>query len=197
MILPSSVRRVGELVAILDVIKHVTAPNCKQWMDYSRALKRYPCLSAKMVSGRGDGGGRRMILTDTDTALTVVKITLARKRFSADRVKEILVGLGVSSEFYITGLVTPESEWVGVMQASFRDFKSLTQHPCGKFNIDLYFPGANVAVECDEDGHKWVKGDYEREKFITGELGCRWVRFNPFCDGMGGVIYNLRKELLC
>ena len=59
------------------------------------------------------------------------------------------------------------------------------QFPIGRYKLDLYFPGNKIAVECDEFGH----GGYDNEKddlrttFVSNQLNCTWVRFDPYEDG--------------
>ena len=58
------------------------------------------------------------------------------------------------------------------------------QFPVGKYRIDLYLPRYKIAVECDEHGHKDRSTDREceRELFITEQLGCQWIRFDPHAE---------------
>lgn len=51
----------------------------------------------------------------------------------------------------------------------------------GSYVVDLYFPVHKVAIECDERGHvdRNRQKELQREHFITQQLNCTWVRFNP------------------
>ena len=55
------------------------------------------------------------------------------------------------------------------------------QFSVGLFRIDLYLTRLKIAVECDEHDHKDrdSQREHDRQKFITEQLNCQWVRFNP------------------
>ena len=59
------------------------------------------------------------------------------------------------------------------------------QFVIGCYRIDLYFPKYKIAVECDEHGHidRDATKERERQEFITTQLGCRWIRFDPHVQG--------------
>ena len=50
-----------------------------------------------------------------------------------------------------------------------------------KYKIDLYFTKYNLAIECDEHGHKDRNPEYDyiRETEIKKEIDCKFMRFNP------------------
>ncbi len=59
-----------------------------------------------------------------------------------------------------------------------------TQFAIGMYRIDLYLPDFKIAVECDEFNHTQYDrlDDERRQTFITQQLACRWVRFDPYTD---------------
>ena len=74
-----------------------------------------------------------------------------------------------------------ESESCGAIMRAFKGENMKTQYKVDNYRIDLYFPDFNLAVECDEHGHKDRSQSKEkkRQKHITNELNCQWLRFNP------------------
>lgn len=69
------------------------------------------------------------------------------------------------------------------------------QKTVGKYYIDIYLPDHNIAIECDENGHKNRNQLYEqkRQKYIEKKLGCKFIRFNP--DDPNFDIFNLLSEI--
>ena len=63
----------------------------------------------------------------------------------------------------------------------FKGEQMLTQFSVDGYKIDLYFPRHQLAVECDEFGHKDRGIEYQvrRQKYIENKLGCQFIRFNP------------------
>jgi len=74
-----------------------------------------------------------------------------------------------------------ESESCGAIMKAFKGENMKTQYKVDNYRIDLYFPDFNLAVECDEHGHKDRSQSKEkkRQKHITNKLNCQWLRFNP------------------
>lgn len=60
--------------------------------------------------------------------------------------------------------------------------QSIPQFAIGSYRIDLYFPTEKIALEVDEYGHTAYNenNEIEREKFITEQLSCDWIRFDPY-----------------
>ncbi|KAK9831243.1 hypothetical protein WJX74_009122 [Apatococcus lobatus] len=56
---------------------------------------------------------------------------------------------------------------------------------CGLGTVDLYLSKPKIAVECDEHGHSAYNQLQERQRqtFIEEQLGCTFVRFNPYAQG--------------
>jgi len=84
------------------------------------------------------------------------------------------------------------------LEGILKEFKP--QHHVGGYKIDLYLPEVNIAIECDERGHKhhqqWK--DEFREFVIKNKLGCEFIRYNPDEPGfnIGRVVNVLFKKIL-
>src|SRR3989304_2539318 len=74
-----------------------------------------------------------------------------------------------------------EEEYLSYIEKVFEGEEMMRQYSCGSYNIDLYFPVYNIAIECDENGHQNRDKEYEqkREEYIKNTLNCEMIRFNP------------------
>lgn len=83
--------------------------------------------------------------------------------------------------FNITKRYTKEQETINDICRVFKHLQHITQYKVDTYFIDLYFPEFNIAIECDENGHKdrSQKREGERETYITDKLKCKFYRFNP------------------
>lgn len=69
------------------------------------------------------------------------------------------------------------------------------QYRVGKYRIDLYIPQYNLAVEIDEEDHKYKKEyDKIRQKYIEKQIHCKFIRVNEG-ESCGSVIARITKEL--
>ena len=71
-------------------------------------------------------------------------------------------------------------------------FDYQTQYSVGDYRIDFYIPSLLIAVEYDESHHEGARAlrdDSRRQKWITGEIGCGFVR----CDYKHDDIRNVMK----
>jgi len=55
------------------------------------------------------------------------------------------------------------------------------QFKISKYYVDLYIPELSLCIECDEFGHQHYSKheELERETFITDQLKCEFLRYNP------------------
>ena len=74
-----------------------------------------------------------------------------------------------------------ETETVSVIRQCTACTKSITQYYIKPYRVDLYYPDLNLVVECDEHGHldRDLVYEQERQNFITLQLNCKWLRYNP------------------
>lgn len=100
---------------------------------------------------------------------------------------------------YLALNCTKEQQFINDIIHAFRDEKMVRQYPCGSYKIDLYFPEYQIAIECDELGHKDRDPEYEvnRQSYIENELGCQFIRFNPDEEEFNifDVINRIYKEI--
>lgn len=70
------------------------------------------------------------------------------------------------------------------------------QFPIGNYRIDLYIPKFKIAIECDEFDHVQYNriDDEKRQTFISEQLTCEWVRFDPYDEKFD--IFNVIRDVL-
>lgn len=75
------------------------------------------------------------------------------------------------------------------------NIKYIPQYSVGNYKIDLYIPKYNIAVEIDEEEHKY-KQDYDkiRQKYVEKQIHCAFIRVNEG-ESCGSVIARIVKEL--
>lgn len=77
---------------------------------------------------------------------------------------------------------------------TFKGEKYTLQYVVQKYRIDLYFNDYKIAIECDENHHKNYKNyDKMREDIIIKELGCVFVRYNPYDNNFD--IFEIINEI--
>jgi very-short-patch-repair endonuclease len=83
---------------------------------------------------------------------------------------------------YIPVRTYAEAEIHGKIAKAFAHTDIRLQYAVGQYRVDLFFPEYSLVVECDEYGHELYDAEQERARhaFITGELGCKWIRYDPF-----------------
>lgn len=71
----------------------------------------------------------------------------------------------------------------------------IEQYTVGNYRIDLYVPMYNIAIEIDEEEHKYKK-DYDkiRQRYIESKIHCKFICINEG-ESCGSVIARLAKEL--
>ena len=108
---------------------------------------------------------------------TGVKILVTKSRLmtSVRYAKNIVIELAAFK------VESAEMATIGYLTTIFDGDTMEEQFSVGNFRIDLYFTKYKIAVECDEHDHQNRDAQYEygRQQFITEQLGCRWVRFDP------------------
>lgn len=75
-----------------------------------------------------------------------------------------------------------EEKTIPYIIESFKDvYNPIYQYKVGNYFIDLYIPELNLAIECDENGHRFYdkQKELEREQYIKNKLGCEFIRYNP------------------
>lgn len=106
-----------------------------------------------------------------------LKLILLKSR--KHKVVEFLEHLGESVTY--TKISCLEADSISCIVKSFNGETMIEQYHIGKFLVDLYFPKYLLAVECDDNTHKFqIKDDIVRENNIRELLpNVTFIRFNP------------------
>lgn len=77
--------------------------------------------------------------------------------------------------------ITKEQITIGQIKKAFQHVRTIQQYAVPPFRIDLYFSDYNIAIECDEEGHRRyaVEQERARQHYIEENLGCTFIRYNP------------------
>lgn len=79
-----------------------------------------------------------------------------------------------------SGIICVEGDTINRIMQTFCGEKMTRQYRVGTYFIDLYFDEYNLAIECDEPGHKSrVAIDSLREQTIKNLIGCHFIRYKP------------------
>lgn len=71
----------------------------------------------------------------------------------------------------------------------------IPQYSVGNYRIDLYIPKFNLAIEIDEEEHKYKKEyDCKRQNYIENQIHCKFIRVIEG-ESCGCVIARIVKEL--
>lgn len=75
------------------------------------------------------------------------------------------------------------------------NIKYIPQCPVDNYRIDLYIPKYKIAIEIDEEEHKYKKNyDTVRQKYIEKQIHCKFIRVNEG-KSCGSIIAQIVKEL--
>lgn len=142
-----------------------------------RILKKNPELSRYfMKSSYISKDGRRLIQYDIDD----VGADILKNRFKYN----------VRSARFEYKYLNEIKDFLNLMNV-----ESVEQYQVDNYRIDLYIPKYNIAVEIDEEEHKYKK-DYDtiRQIYIEKQIHCKFIRINEG-ESCGSVIARIAKEL--
>ncbi|KAK9864118.1 hypothetical protein WJX84_008560 [Apatococcus fuscideae] len=172
--------------SVYDVIEIATsAPNpYKTWLDTHR---KHPEVMQHITFYQFPGRGQR----STPVMLEGYIPWLARKvlcvaRLTLEEKKRKMKMLGCDMEdIELEMKEITEEEVCGDIARAFVAFQPMKQLSIGPYRIDLYLRKLKIAIECDENNHSAYDQlrESQRQKFIEEELGCTFVRFNPYAQG--------------
>lgn len=72
--------------------------------------------------------------------------------------------------------------FVNAIQKAFFGEDIQTQYPVDIYKIDIYFPKYKLAVEFDENEHRYKQAeDLKRQRYIEDAIKCKFIRVNETC----------------
>jgi very-short-patch-repair endonuclease len=153
--------------------------------------KRYGIVIYKIHRNRKAIDNRKIVLTEKG-----LKRFLCASR-SPESI-ELAKFLGINT--YENKFAPVETSTVSFILSAFAGQNMITQYQVDQYRIDLYFPDHKLAIECDEHAHTHRDQNYEsaRESYITQELKCKFVRYNPNAHdfNLAAVINEIFKHII-
>ena len=136
-------------------------------------LAKFPKEELKLIPFKSNGGTQRTKFINKSGLKRLVCVS--RKQSVQSICNEL--GMDVKDTHYI-------KVETGCIQFLMNVFDGITtcipQYRCGEYIIDIYFTEMNVAIECDESGHKSMyEEDKKRQTWIEDTLECKFIRFYP------------------
>jgi hypothetical protein len=171
--------------SVLDMIKRLTGLTSGNASTvFERIKKDHPGTNFDTFKFPGQGQ-RPTPIADYDTLLFIAKLVLSSSRQSLDSKRLLLAQLGADDAMNwhpVRSYIEPET--LQPIMKVFQKHAVIQQCSVGPYFIDLYFVNEKIAVECDEEGHRWKRdSDAIRQQFIEQQLGCRFIRYEPHSPG--------------
>ena len=131
--------------------------------------------TSKLLQGNNitNGGQNRRCYTLSKECIELVKNSYNLKHRYVTKNNELIQ----------TNIVmTLENSTIGFLCNCLKNITQVyRQYKVGSYYVDLFIQKINIVIECDEEGHKHRNAieEHTREEFITNELDCKFIRFNP------------------
>ena len=100
--------------------------------------------------------------------------------------KKRMLELGDSTHKLCEELLrVPEAEIIEQLERAFCTCQPKKQRRVLGYRIDLFLEKPKIAIECDEHGHSRYDhaAEQRRQLAIQSELGCTFLRFDPYEAG--------------
>ena len=137
-----------------------------------------------------NGGMQMMTLINKRGVCSLICKSKTKSKKYKDSFKNWLVSEGlVEDNFYITS--RKEIEFLDMLEEVLKPFgyKTIRQYSVLDYRVDLYIEDLNIAVEYDENNHKYYSYEEHegRQALIEKELGCKFIRLSDKKDNL----YNI------
>lgn len=166
----------SKMASVYDVIGIIVECDIKNINKYFLPLDEELRKRCQMI--RINGKGRLTPVADDETMKKIMVAVIGQVRIPGQKKEEWLRIIGVDA-IVLKSYMEPEI--LRVLVAALVRYEPCEQYMILDYRIDLYLQKVNIAIECDENGHKNYNNDNELKRVvrITNVLGCKWVRFNP------------------
>lgn len=182
-------------VSVFDVYTAIT--KCKNPRVFMKTLN-IKCDKHKF-SGLGQRDTPVWPLNDINS---LIHLCLTNSRVSSNTIKEWTERTGSHhKDLLIHRKIIVECDYLDIIERALKRYcKCLRQYSVNRYRIDMYIPYFNIAIECDEYGHRRYNQDDEQKRscIITAKLNCKFVRFDPFhvSFNIGDVISDILEIIL-
>jgi very-short-patch-repair endonuclease len=179
-------------VSVYDLITVLTNDVCarKTFARLSFIYTDLRQLEYYKFEGRGQ---KNTPIVHVDCIPRLIKIILSKSCLPISKKNEWYRKIGECE--YIHMSIRTEAELLDIINKAFKKIEKQIHFHVKPYFVDMYFPLHRLVVECDEHGHVGYDTvqEAERTKFITTELQCSWVRFDPYANGfnIGDVIAEI------
>ena len=182
------------LFSVIDIVRHVTGKHDRHVADDVRRVEQFSA-NIKLQRIRINGKGRLTPVASREVCTDIATQILSGMRIPAS-VKDMHYDF-LCVPKHLQRRVYVECETIQIIQRVFHQHESVTQKTFGPYRVDLYFPKANLCIECDETQHKHAQTkDASRQRFIAA-MGMRFFRYRP-CEpsfDLAEVIVEISKAL--
>ena len=150
---------------------------------------------------------RHGISTDYILTLDVAKLICQKIRTNKNSIEVLKYLLSIDQkEVIVVEQQRMEIEFLDVLEKQLRVFgitkferqSTRVKSKRGSYRIDLYLPEINVAIEYDEERHKYYGSEAQelRQELIEKELGCKFIRVGDDKDHVTNSAIVIRKLIL-
>lgn len=108
----------------------------------------------------------------------VISLVIASQTVFSKK-KELLEALGIKTDcIYFEKKRRLEFQaFDSMVSVMFDGYEILPQFTVGDYRIDFYVPELNLAIEIDEEAHKYqTQEDNKRQAYIENKIGCKFLR---------------------
>ena len=191
----NKIRKTNENIIRISVIDLIYVITQNKQGKLSRLLKKEGEVKSLIEYFKFEGQGQHdTAVIAIRNAPIVLNYIIANARMTIEK-KSLLTGTSVHNKKYT------EIELHDAIKKAFQDQRIRTQYSVGDkaYRIDLYFLDHNLAIECDEDEHKYYNKmeEKERAEYFERHLGCTWIRYDPYDNSFNifELIYEIRSNL--
>lgn len=190
-------------VSVYDVIREVAGNDAyrKTWLDISL---KFPEVRQHVSYHKFQGQGQRetpVVSVDhiswlARKVLCGARMPIGEKRRRMEQFGCEMDGVELEIRKFTEEEVTAE------LRTALAACGPVKQFGIGPYRIDLYLAKDKIAIECDENGHRAYSSveEQQRQAFIEQQLGCAFVRFDPYrpdfsiVQPIGEVVTLLRRR---
>jgi len=114
---------------------------------------------------------------------------------SSRTIESINLAKKIGIDVYRNKFTNIESDTIDCIIKAFSGQDMIKQYYILGYRIDLYFVDYKLAIECDENEHKYkIEKDKRREEEIRAKLGCEFIRYYP--EDKNFDIFSLINQIM-